>query len=138
MVGEAAAGEEQCAGAGGPQDGCGDLCRDDGAEDIDVICGPEPSERRVEDLARIRQGSVVHGDAGGTWGAEDPLERRTVAVQIFDVCPYRLDLKPSLRNSAASCSSVSPREMSVLRKPSRPKCRTTLAPTPGPAPISRR
>jgi hypothetical protein len=64
MVGEAAAGEEQCAGAGDPQDWCGDLCRDDGAEDIDVICGPEPSDRRVEDVGRIRQGSVVHGDAG--------------------------------------------------------------------------
>src|SRR5205807_2880401 len=33
-------------------------------------------------------------DAGGAWGAEDPLERRTVAVQIFDVCAHRLDLKP--------------------------------------------
>ena len=64
MVGEAAAGEEQCAGTGGPQDGCGDLCHDDGAEDIDVICGPEPSDRRIEDLARIRQGSVVDGDTG--------------------------------------------------------------------------
>ena len=94
MVGEAPAGEEQCAGAGGPQDGHGDLCRDDGAEDIDVICGPEPSDRRVEDLARIRQGGVVHGDAGGAWGAEYPLERRTVGVQIFDVCAHRLDLKP--------------------------------------------
>ena len=94
MVGEAAAGEKQCAGAGGPKDGCGDLCRDDGAEDIDVICGPEPSERRVEDCAGIRQGSVVHGDAGGAWSAEDPLERRTVAVQIFDVCAHCVDLEP--------------------------------------------
>jgi hypothetical protein len=94
MVGEAAAGEEQRAGAGGPQDGCGDLCRVDSAEDIDVIRGPEPSDRRVEDLARIRQGSVVHDDAGGAWGAEDPLERRTVAVQVFDVCAHGLDLKP--------------------------------------------
>ncbi len=33
--------------------------------DIDVICGPEPSDRRVEDLARIRQAGVVHGDAVG-------------------------------------------------------------------------
>src|ERR1700729_512504 len=95
MVGEAAAGEQQCAGAGGPQHGYGDLCRDDGADDIDVICGPEPRDRRVEDLAGIRQRSVVHGNAGGAWGAEDPLERRTVAVQIFDVCAHRLDLKPA-------------------------------------------
>ena len=94
MVGEAAAGEQQRAGAGGPQDGCGDLCRDHGAEDIDVICGSEPFDGRVEDLTRIRQGSVVHGDARGAWGAEDPLERRTVAVQIFDVRAHRLDLKP--------------------------------------------
>ncbi|HEV7177720.1 MAG TPA: hypothetical protein VGN29_19655 [Solirubrobacteraceae bacterium] len=36
MVGEAAAGEEQRAGAGGPQDGCGNLGRDDAAEHIDV------------------------------------------------------------------------------------------------------
>src|SRR6478735_6220573 len=76
------------------KDGRGDLCRDDGADDVDVVCGPEPSDRRVEDLARIRQGSVVHGDARGARGAEDPLERCTVAVQIFDVCAHRLDLKP--------------------------------------------
>ena len=38
--------------------------------------------------------SVVHGDAGGARGAKDPLERRAVAVQIFDVSTHRLDLKP--------------------------------------------
>src|SRR3954468_24452115 len=42
------------------------------------------------------------------------------------------------RSSELSWWSVSPREMSVLRKPTRPKRRTTPAPTPGPAPISRR
>jgi hypothetical protein len=94
MVGEAAAGKQQCAGAGGPQDGCGDLGRDDGAEDIDVIRGPEPADRRVQDLARIRQGSVVHDDARDARGVEDPLERRTVAVQIFNACAHRLDLSP--------------------------------------------
>ena len=52
MVGEAAAGEQQGAGAGRPQDGCRDLCRDNGAEDIDVMSGPELLDRRVEDLAR--------------------------------------------------------------------------------------
>jgi hypothetical protein len=93
MVGEAAAREEQRAGAGGPQHGRGDLRRDDGAQDIDVICGPEPSDRRVEDLARIWQSSVIHGDAGSAWGAEDPLERRAVAIQICDVCTHRVNLK---------------------------------------------
>ena len=94
IVGEAAAGDQQGAAASCPQAGRGYLCRDDGAEDIDVICGPEPSDRRIEDLARIRQGSVVHGDARGAWGAEDPLERRTVAIQIPDIRDHRLDLKP--------------------------------------------
>jgi hypothetical protein len=42
-----------------------DLCRDDRAEDIDVISGPEPFDRRLEDFAGIRQSSVVHGDTGG-------------------------------------------------------------------------
>src|SRR3954466_1413972 len=46
--------------------------------------------------------------------------------------------RPPLRRSDASWSSVWPREMSVLRKPTRPKRRTTPAPMPGPAPISRR
>jgi hypothetical protein len=39
MVGEAAAGEQQRAGAGCPQDGRSDLCRDDRAEDVNRICG---------------------------------------------------------------------------------------------------
>ena len=56
--------------AGRPQDGRGDLCRDDRAEDVDCICGPEPSDRRVEDLAGIRQGCVVYGDARGARGAK--------------------------------------------------------------------
>jgi hypothetical protein len=43
MVGDAAAGAEQRAGAGGPQDGCGDLCRDDGAEDIDYAVRSRPA-----------------------------------------------------------------------------------------------
>jgi len=64
MVGEAAAGEEQCAAAGGPQDGCGDLCRDDGADDIDVVCGAEPFNRRVEDLARIRRAALYTATPG--------------------------------------------------------------------------
>jgi len=64
MVSEAAAGEQQCAGTGGPQDGCGDLCRDNGAKDIDVICGPEPSDRRVEDLARIGRAALYTATPG--------------------------------------------------------------------------
>src|SRR6201990_1219056 len=46
--------------------------------------------------------------------------------------------RPPLRRSSASWSRAPPREMRVLRKPSRPKRRTTPAPTPGPAPISSR
>jgi len=138
MVGEAAAGEEQCAAAGGPQDGCGDLCRDDGAADIDVVCGPEPFNRRVEDLARIRQGRVVHGDARGARGAEDPLERRTVAVEIFDVCAHRLDLKPVATQVRGELLDRFAAGDERAAEAFAAEARTTLAPTPGPAPISRR
>src|SRR5690349_4654473 len=58
IVGEAAARDQQGAAAGCPQGRHGYLCRDDGAEDIDVVGGPEPLDRGIEDLARIRQGSV--------------------------------------------------------------------------------
>ena len=95
MIGKAPAGEEQRARARPPQNGRGDLRRDDGAEDIDVVGYSEPLDRRLEDLARIRQASVVNNDAGGARGAEDLLERRTVAIQISDVRAHRLDLEPA-------------------------------------------
>jgi hypothetical protein len=47
----------------------------------------------VEDLAWIRQGSVVHDYTGGPRGAEDPFERLAVAVQILDIRADRLYLK---------------------------------------------
>ena len=94
MVGEAAAREEQRAAAGGPQNRSRDLRRDDGAKHVDVIGDPEPFDRRIEELARIGQGGVVDDDAGGAWGGEDPLERRTVRVQIGDVRAHRVDLEP--------------------------------------------
>jgi hypothetical protein len=93
IVGEAAAGDQQGAAAGCPQDGRGYLCRDDGAEDIDVMGGSKPLDGRAEDLAGIWQGSVVHDDTGGPWRAEDPFERLAVAVQILDIRTDRLYLE---------------------------------------------
>ena len=95
VVGEAAAGDQEGAAARCPQDGHGDLRRDDGAEDIDVVGGSQPLDGGVEDLAWIRQGGVVDDDTGGARGAEDPLERPAVAVQILDIRADRLDLKPA-------------------------------------------
>jgi hypothetical protein len=68
IVGEAAAGDQQGAAASCPQDGRGYLCRDDGAEDVDVVGGSEPLDGGVEDLAWIWQGSVVHDDTRGPLG----------------------------------------------------------------------
>src|SRR4051812_42255825 len=93
MVGEAAAGGQQGAASGSSQDGRRDLCRDDGAEDIDVVGGSEPLDGGAEDLARVEQGGVVHDDTGGPRGAEDPFERLAVGVQIRDVRGNRLDLE---------------------------------------------
>ena len=39
-------------------------------------------------------GLRCNGDARGARGAKDLLERRSIAVQIFDVCAHRLDLRP--------------------------------------------
>jgi hypothetical protein len=50
VVGKPAAGDEKGAAAWGAQHGYGDLRGDDGAEDIDVICGAKPLDRRLEDL----------------------------------------------------------------------------------------
>src|SRR4029077_18845794 len=86
-------GAQQGPAVSSPQDGRGYLCRDDGAEDIDVVGGSEPLDGRVEDLAWIRQGSVVHDDTGGPRGAEDPFERVAVAVQILDIRADCLYLK---------------------------------------------
>ncbi|HVC06086.1 MAG TPA: hypothetical protein VND98_00650 [Solirubrobacterales bacterium] len=99
--------------------------------------GSEPLDGCVEDLAWIWQGSVVHDDTGGTRGDEDPFERLAVAVQILHIRADRLYPKATVAQFRASWSTVSLREMSVLRKPSRPKRRTTPASTPGPAPINR-
>jgi hypothetical protein len=137
VVGEATAGGQERAAAGRAQDGRGDLRRDHGAEDIHIVGAPQPFDGGVEDLARVRQGGVVDDDAGGARGAEDPLERLAVAVQVRDVGGDRLDLEAVAPRSEAR-SSDPLREISVARKPSRPKRRTMAAPTPGPAPISSR
>src|SRR2546423_15669699 len=76
-----------------PQEWRGYLCRDDGAEDIDVVGGSEPLDGGAEDLAWIWQGSVVHDDTGGPRGAEDPFERLAVAVQILHIDADLLYLK---------------------------------------------
>ena len=77
----------------------------------------DPARQRCR---RRRQGRPGRGRS---------LERRAVTVQICDVSRPVSISSPSPRSSAASCSTASPREMSVLRKPSRPKRRTTPAPT---------
>jgi hypothetical protein len=68
MVGEAAAGRQQSVASGCSQDGRRYLCRDDGADDIDVVGGPETLDAGVENLARVGQGGVVHDDPGGRPG----------------------------------------------------------------------
>jgi len=40
------------------------LCRDDGADDVDVVGGSEPLDGGVEDPAGIWSGSVVYDDTG--------------------------------------------------------------------------
>ncbi len=84
---------QQGATASCPQDGRGYLRRHDRTEDVDVVGRSEPLDGGVEDLAWIWQSSVVHDDTGGPRGAEDPLERLAVAVQILDIRSDRLDLK---------------------------------------------
>jgi hypothetical protein len=93
IVREAAAGDQEGAAAGCPQHGRGYLRRDDGAENIDVVGGSEPLDGGVEDLAWIWQGSVVHDDARGPWGTEDPFEHLTVPVQICDIRNDRVYLE---------------------------------------------
>ena len=64
--------------------------------------------------------------------AKTAVERDT--ARLREQLETREEEIETLRNENVSLR----REMSVLRKPSRPKRLTTPAPTPGPAPISRR
>jgi hypothetical protein len=93
-------------------------------------------------VSRISPGSgraaLYTTTSGAPRGAEDPFERLAVAVQILDIRTDRLYLKapaPQFRGELVERFAAGDQ---LLRKPSRPKRRTTPAPTPGPAPISRR
>ena len=100
--------------------------------------GPEPLDGGVEDLAWIWQGSVIHDDTGGPRGAEDPFECLAIAVQILDIRADRLYLKAAAAQFRGELVERCGAGDECAAKPSRPKRRTTAAPTPGPAPISRR
>src|SRR6476646_11096751 len=68
IVGEADAGDQKGAAAGCPQDGRGYLCRDDGAEDIDVVGGSEPPDGGLAAAQfRARPGRCP-------WGSRVPSE----------------------------------------------------------------
>ena len=64
---------------------------------------PEPSDRRVNDLARIRQRPCTRRRRGRL-GRGDPLERRTVAVQIWS----NVDLTSARRSRMHGSQRVFP------------------------------